>query len=126
MISATPVRAGVSLDELLAAKERRAARQADMLEHYQQPVISLTLVTPGEIKDSRARSPVVRGPSGGGNQSALCGSGADAPARQAVGSGRDLPAARPRRASVAGGESQTLPDLRRARSRLFPLAKASC
>ena len=52
MTLATPVRAGVSLDELLAAKERRAARQADMLEHYQQPVISLTLVTPGEIKDS--------------------------------------------------------------------------
>lgn len=37
--------------ELLAAKERRAARQADWLTHYQQPVI-LTLVTPGEIKDS--------------------------------------------------------------------------
>ena len=52
MTVATPVRTGVSLDELLAAKERRAARQADMLEHYQQPVISLTLVTPGEIKDS--------------------------------------------------------------------------
>ena len=52
MTIATPVRTGVSLDELLAAKERRAARQADMLEHYQQPVISLTLVTPGEIKDS--------------------------------------------------------------------------
>ena len=52
MTLATPVRAGVSLDELLAAKERRAARQADMLAHYQQPVISLTLVTPGEIKDS--------------------------------------------------------------------------
>ena len=52
MTVATPVRAGVSLEELLAAKERRAARQADMLEHYQQPVISLTLVTPGEIKDS--------------------------------------------------------------------------
>lgn len=51
MISATPVRAGVSLDELLAAKEPRGA-PADMLTHYQQPVISLTLVTPGEIKDS--------------------------------------------------------------------------
>ncbi|CAM6664258.1 citrate lyase holo-[acyl-carrier protein] synthase [Enterobacter cloacae] len=52
MTIATPVRAGVSLDALLAAKERRAARQADWLTHYQQPVISLTLVTPGEIKDS--------------------------------------------------------------------------
>ncbi len=160
MTLATPVRAGVSLDELLAAKERRAARQADMLAHYQQPVISLTLVTPGEIKDSLryrntmgvalqmcdqllwenrwpvldrqvlcsrpGQKPVVRGPSGGGNQSALCGSGADAPARQAVGSGRDLPSVRPRRASVAGGKPQTLPDLRRARSRLLPFAKASC
>ena len=52
MTLATPVRAGVSLEELLAAKERRAARQTDWLTHYQQPVISLTLVTPGEIKDS--------------------------------------------------------------------------
>ena len=52
MTTATPVRAGVGLDEVLAAKERRAARQADMLAHYHQPVISLTLVTPGEIKDS--------------------------------------------------------------------------
>jgi holo-ACP synthase len=52
MTIATPVRAGVSLETLLAAKERRAARQADWLTHYQQPVISLTLVTPGAIKDS--------------------------------------------------------------------------
>lgn len=52
MTTATPVRTGVSLDALLAAKERRAARQADWLTHHQQPVISLTLVTPGQIKDS--------------------------------------------------------------------------
>lgn len=52
MAMATPAIAGVSLDALLAAKERRAARQADWLEHYQQPIISLTLVTPGEVKDS--------------------------------------------------------------------------
>jgi holo-ACP synthase len=43
----TPAQAGVSIDALLAAKEQRAARQADWLAHYQQPVISLTLVTPG-------------------------------------------------------------------------------
>lgn len=43
----TPARAGVSIDALLAAKEQRAARRADWLAHYQQPVISLTLVTPG-------------------------------------------------------------------------------
>jgi len=40
MTIATPVRAGVSLDALLAAKENRAARQADWLTHYQHPVIS--------------------------------------------------------------------------------------
>lgn len=44
--------AGVSLEMLLAEKERRAARQADWLTRYQQPVISLTLVTPGARKDS--------------------------------------------------------------------------
>jgi holo-ACP synthase len=140
MTTATPVRAGVSLDELLAAKERRAARQADWLAHYQQPVISLTLVTPGEIKDSlRYRNTmgvalqmcdqllwenrwqvldrqVLWLPTGpealwcvahpAAEMKAHCGAGADAPARQAVGSGCDLPSARPRRASVAGGESR--------------------
>lgn len=48
----TPVRAGVSLEALLTAKENRAARQADWLTHYHHPVISLTLVTPGAQKDS--------------------------------------------------------------------------
>lgn len=48
----TPEKAGVSLEALLAAKDNRAARQADWLARYQQPVISLTLVTPGAIKDS--------------------------------------------------------------------------
>jgi holo-ACP synthase len=48
----TLLRPGVSLAEILAAKEQRAARQADWLQHYSQPVVSLTLVTPGEIKDS--------------------------------------------------------------------------
>ena len=48
----TPAQAGVSIDALLVAKEQRAARQADWLAHYQQPVISLTLVTPGAVKDS--------------------------------------------------------------------------
>lgn len=46
----TPARAGVSMENLLAAKEQRAARQQDWLNHYQQPVISLTLVTPGAVK----------------------------------------------------------------------------
>ena len=39
----TPAQAGVSIDALLAAKEQRAARQADWLAHYQQPVISCFL-----------------------------------------------------------------------------------
>lgn len=43
---------GVTLEALLGAKERRAARQADWLTRYGQAVISLTLVTPGAVKDS--------------------------------------------------------------------------
>ncbi|BBR57476.1 MULTISPECIES: citrate lyase holo-[acyl-carrier protein] synthase [unclassified Klebsiella] len=52
MTTATPVSPGVSLEALLAAKESRAARQADWLTHYGQPVISLTLVTPGAVKNN--------------------------------------------------------------------------
>ncbi len=48
----TLAREGVSMEALLAAKEQRAARQADWLAHYQRPLISLTLVTPGAVKDS--------------------------------------------------------------------------
>jgi len=42
----------VTLDELLLAKDRRAARQDAWLKAYRQPLISLTLVTPGPVKDS--------------------------------------------------------------------------
>lgn len=52
MTTLTSVRAGVSLEALLAAKDSRAARQADWLARYQKPIISLTLVTPGPVKDS--------------------------------------------------------------------------
>lgn len=45
-------REGVSMAAVLAAKECRAARQANWMAHYQHPVISLTLVTPGRNKDS--------------------------------------------------------------------------
>ena len=48
----TPAQAGVRIDALQAAKEQRAARQADWLAHNQQPVISLTLETPGAEKDN--------------------------------------------------------------------------
>jgi holo-ACP synthase len=47
-----PVEAGVSLEALLESREQRAMRQAQWLENYQQAVISLTLVTPGSVKDS--------------------------------------------------------------------------
>ncbi|MGB7800247.1 citrate lyase holo-[acyl-carrier protein] synthase [Buttiauxella sp.] len=42
----------ITLEELLEAKERRVQRQQDWLTSYQQPVISLTLVTPGPVKDN--------------------------------------------------------------------------
>ena len=48
----TPACAGVSLEALLAAKERRAQRQTAWLTAYAQPLISLTLVTPGPVKDT--------------------------------------------------------------------------
>lgn len=42
----------VSLSQVLDARETRAARQRGLLEKYARPIISLTLVIPGEIKDS--------------------------------------------------------------------------
>ncbi|ACS86003.1 citrate lyase holo-[acyl-carrier protein] synthase [Musicola paradisiaca] len=44
--------AGISLEALLAAKERRAARQQALLARYGMTLVSLTLVTPGPVKDS--------------------------------------------------------------------------
>ncbi|WP_413733512.1 citrate lyase holo-[acyl-carrier protein] synthase [Sodalis sp. RH21] len=52
MSIAEQIHSTVTLDELLAAKERRAARQDAWLARYRQPLISLTLVTPGPVKDS--------------------------------------------------------------------------
>ncbi|MEY8709778.1 citrate lyase holo-[acyl-carrier protein] synthase [Mangrovibacter phragmitis] len=52
MTIATPVKAGVSLDALLSARDNRAERQTGWLTHYRRTVISLTLVTPGVVKDS--------------------------------------------------------------------------
>jgi holo-ACP synthase len=40
------------LADVLAAREQRAMRQQALLARFQQPVISLTLVTPGPIKNS--------------------------------------------------------------------------
>ncbi len=40
----------VSLDELLAARERRAGRQAALLERHAAPLVCLTIVMPGPVK----------------------------------------------------------------------------
>ena len=42
----------VSLEDMLAARERRAAVQQQLLEKYRLPLISYTLNIPGPIKDS--------------------------------------------------------------------------
>lgn len=60
MTIVTPAPAGVSLEDLLAAKELRARRQTDWLTQFEQPLISLTLVTPGPVKDSVAWRQVMR------------------------------------------------------------------
>lgn len=52
MVAQDPLQTDIDLIMLLAAKEQRAARQKYWLTHYQQPIISLTLVTPGQVKDS--------------------------------------------------------------------------
>ena len=56
----TPADAGVSLEDLLAAKELRAKRQTHWLTQFSQPLISLTLVTPGPVKDSVVYRQVMR------------------------------------------------------------------
>lgn len=43
---------GITLEALLEAKDNRARRQHDWLVRHRQPVLSLTLVTPGPVKDS--------------------------------------------------------------------------
>lgn len=52
MIMLAPQQPGVSLSALLAAKEQRAHRQQSWLARHHAPLISLTLVTPGSVKDS--------------------------------------------------------------------------
>ena len=42
----------VSLTDVLTAREQRAMRQQALLTRFHQPVLSLTLVTPGPVKDS--------------------------------------------------------------------------
>lgn len=45
--------AGVSIGEVLAAKDRRAGRQAAALRRFGVPVVSVSIVTPGPVKDTR-------------------------------------------------------------------------
>ncbi|MCU5774331.1 citrate lyase holo-[acyl-carrier protein] synthase [Erwiniaceae bacterium BAC15a-03b] len=52
MSTLTPATAGVTLSELLDAREARAQRQSDWLTRYARPLVSLTLVTPGAVKDN--------------------------------------------------------------------------
>ena len=49
-----PAAAGVSigLEQMLAAREQRAARQVDALTRFDKPVVSMTVVMPGPVKDS--------------------------------------------------------------------------
>ncbi|WP_193744544.1 citrate lyase holo-[acyl-carrier protein] synthase, partial [Dickeya sp. DW 0440] len=50
ILTESPVQAG--LTAVLAAKEQRHARQQTLLTRYGQTVVSLTLVTPGPVKDT--------------------------------------------------------------------------
>ena len=47
--------ATASLTEVLEARDRRAALQGQLLAVYGLPVLSLTLVSPGPVKDSPSR-----------------------------------------------------------------------
>ena len=40
----------VTLAEVLDSKERRAARQAELIDKYSRPLISFTVVAPGSVK----------------------------------------------------------------------------
>jgi holo-ACP synthase len=41
----------VSLEQMLAAREQRAARQAAALACFSKPIVSMTVVMPGPVKD---------------------------------------------------------------------------
>jgi len=43
----------VALEQVLEARERRAARQAGALARFGWPIVSMTVVMPGPIKDGR-------------------------------------------------------------------------
>jgi len=43
----------VTLEQMLAAREQRAARQAAALARFRKPLVSMTVVMPGPVKDGR-------------------------------------------------------------------------
>jgi holo-ACP synthase len=47
----TAVARAVSLEQMLAAREQRAARQAAALACFSKPLVSMTVVMPGPVKD---------------------------------------------------------------------------
>jgi holo-ACP synthase len=53
-VTAPPDKAPLTLGELLRAREARAHRQAAWRERHGAPLVSITLVSPGRIKDSQA------------------------------------------------------------------------
>lgn len=46
-------RSAVSMDDMLMAREERAARQAAAFMQFSRPLLSITVVMPGPTKDSR-------------------------------------------------------------------------
>lgn len=50
----------VTLEEMLQARDKRAARQRQALNCYRLPLISLTLVAPGAVKNSAVWRRVAR------------------------------------------------------------------
>ena len=50
MAEHTPGGLAVSLEQILAARERRAARQAAALARFGKPLVSVTVVMPGAVK----------------------------------------------------------------------------
>ena len=49
--SHTATAVAVSLEEMLAAREQRSARQSAALARFDKPLVSMTVVMPGPVKD---------------------------------------------------------------------------
>ena len=50
--SEEPSQAGVSLTQMLNRREQRVAEQQALLKRFARPLVQLTLVTPGPVKDT--------------------------------------------------------------------------